>query len=806
MYGIVGCSYVRSDSGVEIVLVCRDEDGKRKKLSFPTNPYFYVRENEYKLFLVSVNQEVKQNIVSTEHGFYGIDGYKLIKISVSDPSLISLINKQAGFSNISLYESNIPFHYRFLIDNNLITGIDPDTLKPVDLPARHKKCFIDIEVLSPDKQPADPYKHQLIVIGLFDWEKKIYHLIYVGKMLRINKDIILSADKTVKLHPCNDEMELVEKFASVFEEISPDIMVSFGDFDMDYIIRRLTYLRVDISFLSPIFNVTNTEKRRHIHCLHIVDYEELYRKVHGEAVWNTLDYVSMTTLGYGKIPMPSIMNAFFTDKKSLLEYNLRDVELIRDLEEKLGFIDNYLLFIWSQTGLDLEDCFMANRIGDICHIRYLKGKYILRSESNARFEKYDGGLVVADKAGLHFNVGVFDWNELYPSIMEIFHISMDSIDKFGDIVLDGKITEYCFHVAFTSKIPGWTNEIIKPFRIQRKEYKKQASVETSAIKKALLKVMSQALKVISNAQYGLYGQKTETFTSRFYDPHIAGAITFVGRMVTIKVKEIVDSIGYTLVYRDTDSCFILLKKNTPEEIEYLRTTIEAGVNEFIHEKFHVTGNLKLDLEYIASKLLILTKKRYIGIKQNGEMVIKGLNIVRKDQSVITVEEQKIVSKMRLEGKSSKETTDYINKRYNDVKHGRVPLEQLFVLGRCNKKNYAVLNRNYKALLYATNNKIDIPIGSRFKWIYVVPRDFIVIQVEAKDKDGNLLVDKEGKQVYVKKEIPADVIAFLDLEQIPKHVVIDYSRMADYTIRKPLLRFIEKEEAINTQQVLTKYWG
>jgi DNA polymerase, archaea type len=797
MYGIVGSSYIRTEDHVEIVLVCRDENGKRRKLNFKTNPYFYVRESEYKLFLVAMSKDIRENIISTEHGFYGIDGYKLVKVTVTDPSFISQINQTAKTCNLVLYESNIPFNYRFLIDHNLLTGINPETLEPVEVASRHKKCLIDIEVLSPDNQPPDWLKHQLIVIGLFDWNEKKYHIIYIGKRVKIDTSVILSADKEVILHPCKDEIALAEKFATIFEEISPDIMVSFGDFDMRYLVRRLTYIGIELNFLSPIFNVTNNENRINVHCLHTVDYEELYRKVHGEAVWNTLDYVSKTTLGYGKLkPDGGIYNSFFNNIKSLLEYNLRDVELIRDLEENLGFIDNYLLFIWSQTGLDLEDCFMANRIGDICHIRYLKGKYILKSESDVKFEKYDGGLVVADEPGLHFNVGVFDWNELYPSIMEIFHISMDTLDEYGDIILNGKISERCYHVAFSSKIPGWTNEIIKPFRNKRKEYKKQASIETTAKAKFLLKVMSQALKVISNAQYGLYGQKTEKFTSRFYDPHIAGAITFIGRDVTLKVKEIVDSIGYVVVYRDTDSCFILLQKNIPEEIEYLRNTIQDKVNDYIHEKYHVTGNLRLDLEYKATKLLILVKKRYIGIKENGDTIVKGLNIVRKDQSVITVEEQKIVSKMRLDGASSKETTDYINLRYNDVKHKRVPVEKLFVLGRCNKKHYDSINRNYKALLYAKKRGIEIPVGSRFKWLYIIPIQSIEVLVT---------VEKDGKVVTEEKSIPADVIAFLDIEQIPKDVIVDYTRMADYTIRKPLLNFIEKEEAFNTQQTLSKYW-
>ena len=97
-----------------------------------------------------------------------------------------------------------------------------------------------------------------------------------------------------------------------------------------------------------------------------------------------------------------------------------------------------------------------------------------------------------------------------------------------------------------------------------------------------------------------------------------------------------------------------------------------------------------------------------------------------------------------------------------------------------------MNRNYKALLYSKSLGIDIPPGSRFWWLYIHPRDF-------------LDVTSAGKQ----KRVAADVIAFLDVAQIPKNLVIDYKRMAEYTIGSPLSRYID--ETSITQKTLTSFF-
>lgn len=541
---VVGASYVR-DNGPQVVLMLRSESGERSQLRFPYSPYFFINQNDLKLFK-EVAPTTGLEKFTYQTGYHGVDGAKLLKVIVSDPYVVGAMNKAVLGTEIKLYESNIPFHSRFMIDKGYMTGIDVSTRLPVECESRHRIVYIDIEMLA-DKAPEEPM-YPIVVVGIYDSQTRVYHSIFVGSDFSINLEVLKTEPRAVVRYPCRTEEELYSIFAQLWSRIEPDVVVSFSPFDMTNIVKRMNILGIDVSFLSPIFNVVSRD-RLHIHCVEIVDYAELYRKVFGEPVWNTLDYISNKELGYGKLPMPSVVEGWKNNYRGVVEYNLRDVELLKDLEDKLGLIQDYLLFIWRNTGLSFSDCLIPNRIGDILHLRHVAGKEIFLSVSDRFGRRYTGALVVCDKPGLYENVVVFDWNELYPGIMDAFHMSYDSFNPFGDIqVMEG--------VGFTSTVHGTTNEIMVPLRKHRQEVKAMAKA-ASPEDKHRYKMFNAAIKVIINGLYGLYGQKTKTFTSRFYDPRIAGAITFVGRDILVHAKQILGEIGYHLVYADS------VRANTP---------------------------------------------------------------------------------------------------------------------------------------------------------------------------------------------------------------------------------------------------
>src|SRR6202008_1012160 len=69
------------------------------------------------------------------------------------------------------------------------------------------------------------------------------------------------------------------------------------------------------------------------------------------------------------------------------------------------------------------------------------------------------------------------------------------------------------------------------------------------------KPLSQALKIIMNAFYGVLGSTG----CRFFDPRLASSITMRGHEIMHTTRELIQAQGYEVIYGDTDSTFVWLK-------------------------------------------------------------------------------------------------------------------------------------------------------------------------------------------------------------------------------------------------------
>ena len=132
-----------------------------------------------------------------------------------------------------------------------------------------------------------------------------------------------------------------------------------------------------------------------------------------------------------------------------------------------------------------------------------------------------------------------------------------------------------------------------------------------------------ALKGILVSLYGTNG----SFWNRFANVTTFEEINRISREVLIKTKDIVQHLGFELLYADTDSVF--LKKNGApiSDFEYTRDILakETGLPISItyHYKFLVLLPLEADERIEALK-------HYFGITQNNELVSRGIEIRRHD--------------------------------------------------------------------------------------------------------------------------------------------------------------------------------
>lgn len=237
----------------------------------------------------------------------------------------------------------------------------------------------------------------------------------------------------------------------------------------------------------------------------------------------------------------------------------------------------------------------------------LDAKSIATTTAIIKDKKYKGGFVVEPRAGVHFNVVVLDFASLYPSIIKVNNLSYETVRCMHEECKINSIPETEHWVC--KKRKGLESLLIGSLRDLRVNYYKHISKDNTLHEeeRTLYKIVSQALKVILNASYGVMG--AEIFPL-YYLP-VAEATASIGRYTITRTIEKCKELGLEVVYGDTDSLF--LKGVKKEDIEIISSWVknEMGVD------------LDIDKTY---RYVVFSgkKKNYFGVMSDGSVDVKGL--------------------------------------------------------------------------------------------------------------------------------------------------------------------------------------
>jgi DNA polymerase-2 len=359
------------------------------------------------------------------------------------------------------------------------------------------------------------------------------------------------------------------------------------------------------------------------------------------ATWSfasfSLEHVAQTLLGEGKSidnpyqRMAEIDRRFAEDKPALARYNLKDCVLVTRIFAKTELL-TFLLERASVTGL------AADRSGgSVAAFEHLympmmhRQGYVAPNLGDVTGDDSPGGFVMDSQAGLYDSVLVLDYKSLYPSIIRTF-----LIDPVGLVV------------GTRADSDAATVEGFRGGRFSREKHCLPAIVKQiwdgrDAAKREQNKPLSQALKIIMNAFYGVLGSSG----CRFFDPRLASSITLRGHEIMHHTRRLIEEKGYQVIYGDTDSTFVWLgHAHTEEQAGEIGRALVGHVNQWfdrhLREEFGLVNALELQYETHYRRFLMPTirgseegsKKRYAGLvrKPNGseEMIYKGLETVRSD--------------------------------------------------------------------------------------------------------------------------------------------------------------------------------
>ncbi|EMP0252279.1 TPA: DNA polymerase II [Klebsiella michiganensis] len=357
------------------------------------------------------------------------------------------------------------------------------------------------------------------------------------------------------------------------------------------------------------------------------------------AFWNfssfALESVARELLGEGKAidnpwdRMDEIDRRFHQDKPALATYNLQDCELVTRIFHKTEIMP-FLLERATVNGLPADR--HGGSVAAFSHLyfpRMHRLGYVAPNLGEVPPQASPGGYVMDSRPGLYDSVLVLDYKSLYPSIIRTFLIDPVGLVEGLAQPDDAHSTEGFLGARFSREkhcLPGIVGQIWHG-RDEAKQHKN--------------KPLSQALKIIMNAFYGVLG----TSACRFFDPRLASSITMRGHAIMRQTKALIESQGYDVIYGDTDSTFVWLKRShSEEEASSIGRSLVAFVNEWWAAELSKEGlvsTLELEFETHFCRFLMPTirgadtgsKKRYAGMIQEGSeqrMVFKGLETVRTD--------------------------------------------------------------------------------------------------------------------------------------------------------------------------------
>jgi DNA polymerase-2 len=359
------------------------------------------------------------------------------------------------------------------------------------------------------------------------------------------------------------------------------------------------------------------------------------------ATWNfpsfSLENVAQTLLGEGKSidnpyqRMAEIDRRFAEDKPALARYNLKDCELVTRIFAKTELL-TFLLERAAVTGLPADRS--GGSVAAFTHL-YMplmhRQGYVAPNLGEVPEGASPGGFVMDSQPGLYDSVLVLDYKSLYPSIIRTF-----LIDPLG-------LVEGLHDPSDENSVPGFRGA-----RFSRKKHCLPAIVSQiwqgrEAAKREQNKPLSQALKIIMNAFYGVLGSSV----CRFFDPRLASSITMRGHEIMHRTRELIEAQGYQVIYGDTDSTFVWLKQpHSEEQATTIGRALVQLVNQWwqqhLRQQYGLESALELEFETHYRRFLMPTvrgaeqgsKKRYAGLvaKADGseDMVYKGLETVRTD--------------------------------------------------------------------------------------------------------------------------------------------------------------------------------
>ena len=573
------------------------------------------------------------------------------------------IKKYDGVENFNI-SGNDRYIYQYISET-----YPEDELK-FDI-SKIKVTTIDIEVASENGFPdVESAAEEVLLISIQDYNTKQINTWGLGKFN--------NQQNNVNYRSFTNEYDLLNAFIHwwMIEENTPEVITGWNSelYDIPYLVRRIDRILGEklMKRLSPWGLVTEREifitGRKHISYdiggVSQLDYLNLYKKFTYKVQESyRLDYIAQVELGQQKLDHSEFdtFKDFYTKGwQKFIEYNIKDVELVDRLEDKMKLIELALTMAYDAK-VNYSDVFYQVRMWDTIIYNYLKKKNIVipPNVKSDKDSKYAGAYVKEPIPGVYEWVVNFDLNSLYPHLIQMYNISPETlmeqrhpsvtVDKILNQEIDFEpYKEYavCANGAMYRKdVRGFLPELMEKIYKDRTIYKKKMieakqqyeKTPTNALVKEIARCnnIQMARKIQLNSAYGAIGNQY----FRYFKLANAEAITLSGqvsiRWIEEKLNRYLNKILKTkdvdyVIASDTDSIYLNMgplvetvykgkEKTTESVVSFLDKVSQVELEKYIEGCYQELADyvnaydqkMQMKRENIADRGIWTAKKRYI---------------------------------------------------------------------------------------------------------------------------------------------------------------------------------------------------
>ena len=662
-------------------------------------PYFQVVEPTKDIL---ANLEEKEEVENLESQDLWVDGSvkNCTKVTTSHPGKVPKIRdwlKNNGFKPLA---ADIPFHYRYLYDNDIGGCL---TIKGDEIPKENYSCkVIDAKEITKSENFESDFRILSFDIENSIFERTIYCLSYCVKTSEgyVHEET---------LH--GDEETLLKNFVKAINEHDPDIITGYNidGYDLPLLVERCDVYGIDLKIGRDGSELEQRMQR----------FWQAQGRVIADAWWNvkrevrprqeSLNAVAKELLGREKHDVnPKKMDEEWANNPDkVMEYCLEDAKLALEILEHIKVLQKYQ-HLGSVAKLPLNDVIngMTSTMIDSLMIRFAdsKGIGVPMTNRRKRTGHIEGGYVHSIDPGLYEWVCVLDFKSMYPSIIIDRNLCFSTMSEDGEI-------ETPLGVKFKSpeQKKGLLPELLVNLMADRDEAKKLQAAAKTEDEENYYKRVQGAIKILMNSVYGVFA----SYFYRFTNLDIGASITAYAREYVKDILAELEKEGLEVIYGDTDSVFF---RSPHDDLE---KTVEFG--EKISERYSV-GAKQLEFEKILQPFFSHgVKKRYVGkqVWPKEGMLIRGYETRRTDSFPIQVQAlEDIFAKLMARDidNALESSKDWVTK----VSEGEFNDNQ-FVISKTVNLNRKYVNEDNQAHLQAYKKYIETgrPFVSGMKISFIV---------------------------------------------------------------------------------------